>query len=284
MSTNVCLNKTSNEYPFIYARPYKLKQKPSISSYILNNIKIKFITIPDGFCPNATIIESDPTQNYRLHILASHILEPDQLKILDGLHETQDYPIYNLELLQTEIINYEPQLYNFFTRFKTSNEASYKNWLNFNQTSTESINTIGQFVEYKLFSKRNETTKILRNFENNTISKLLLPPNSAIIVIVMPENFTRTGNYKGYFKFNNNIIAKVFSNVLLSSKTQGIDIDEISDIRHSKDIHHNRIIDFFSKQCGFVDYHTEKNQIVITDKYFQIVIGELSNILPLKQE
>lgn len=283
MSTNVCINKTSNEHPYIYARPYKLKQDPSISNYQLNDIKIKFITVPDGFCPNASIIESDSTQNYRLHILSSQKLRTDQLKMLDGLHEIQDYPIYNLELLQTDMINYEPQLYNFFTRFKTSNESSYKNWLNFNQTSTESINTIGQFVEYKLFSKRHETTKILRNFENNTISKLLLPPNSAIIVIVMPENFIRTGNYKGYFKFNNNIIAKVFSNVLLSSKTQGVEIDKISDIRNTKNLYHLQILDFFSKQ-NFINFGSKKDQIIIRDEYFQIVIGELSNITPLKQE
>lgn len=264
MATKVVLNESRIEYPHQYPREYKPNNRkilPWVWKKKEGLTKIKFICIPDTYNTKADIIEYDSNLECRLYILSSHHLDENVLKKLDDIYGSASYPIYNENNLLTEKIN-ELQSFNFYA--------------NENKPTTNT-----EYVEYKLFSQRHHLTRLHYDFKKNKLAKLHLPSNSALLVIVMPENFIKTGDYKGYFVFEKNIIVKVYSNYLLSAKIISLDINQVTDLNSLSNETKLKIIDFFSK-LNFIKFEQNKKQIIISDKYLKLVVGELNNLIIFK--
>ena len=135
------------------------------------------------------------------------------------------------------------------------------------------------FVEYRYLAQRHLKTNIAFDVQTNTVYRLVLPEKT-MIVIIMPENFIRTGLKTGYFKFENNLIVRVYSSYMLSSANYiPKDTYEISVYNNSNVRVRSAIEQLFARFNLHKIVMKRPNQIYAYDKYMTMVVGSISNII-----
>lgn len=140
--------------------------------------------------------------------------------------------------------------------------------------------TVSQFVEYRYLTQRHIMSNIALNKKTGELYNLVLPEQT-LLVLIMPSNFISLGLKHGYFRFENNIIVRVYSKYILSSNSDRNDVDsgEIT-FFDASNLKIRRIIEQFFNKLGIHKIvSNDDNQIYGYDKYITLVVGKVTNVI-----
>lgn len=249
----------NNDYSYKYARPYKALVEYELKQIMLDGHKFVNIIVsgvPDGVSPdvNEALVKKETLR--RLYIFSNSKLNDNDLETIDTFYGKFPYPIFTAGIpcaIQPNIPNN-----NFYM-------------------CEEQPSTTSRFVEYRYVQKRHEISNIVYNSTNGFIYRFVLPKRP-MLVIIMPANFIRTGPKTGYFKFDNNIIIRVYSDYLLSAGIDEIN-DELISVITTED---TRLMEclkgFFSRMGMHIIMSNSLNQLYAYDSYMTLIVGSVANI------
>lgn len=220
-------------------------------------INITITGIPDGVPVLANEALVDTNSVRRLYIFSDTQLSDQYLTTVDEFYGKTPYPIVVCSMPNVTL------------------ESVPKN--NFYLTDGPP-SSISEFVEYRYLNQRHLLTNIAFDATTNSIYKLILPKNP-LIVIIMPNNFIRTALKTGYFKFDNNLIIRIYSQYMLSSTFSDEDEHNITlfDVNNIK--LKSAIEKIFAKFGMHKIVSNRDNQIYGYDKFMTMVVGRTSNII-----
>lgn len=244
------------KYPRQYETSVTMDQKEiTLDGTTFTNVTIT--GIPDGVSPlaNEALIEKGAIR--RLYIFSDQPLNEQYLTTLDSFYGKIPYKITACSMPNTILPSY-PRNNFYLTRGPPS--------------------SVSEFVEYRYLSQRHLLTNIAFDINSNSVYKLVLPERPQL-VIIMPNNFIRTGLKCGYFKFDNNLIVRVYSRYALSSDLMMDDNNEIT----SFSIHNLKLKSVIEKLFGRFGMHkivsNSENHLYGYDKFMTMVVGSVANIV-----
>lgn len=258
-STELYTNIT-NIGQYQYPREYETNITFDRKDLTVDGISFTNITItgiPDGVSPiaNEALIEKNTVR--RLYIFSDTPLNEQYLDTLDKFYGKVPYKITVCSMPNTVLASYPKN--NFYL---TNGPPS----------------SISDFVEYRYLMHRHFITNIAFDGNSNAVYRLVLPERP-LLVIIMPRNFIRTGLKTGYFRFENNIIIRVYSRYLLSSEIFDEDTKEIT----SFSMHNVRLKLVIEKLFGRFGMHkivsNSDNQLYGYDKFMTMVVGSVANVV-----
>lgn len=225
-----------------------------------NFITITITGIPDCVSPNANEALIPRGQLKRLYIFSDVQLDDTTLVQLDGFYGKIPYPMFKT-IYPMARIDTLPRM-NFYML-----------------DNMGPLSTTTRFVEYRHLLQRHIISNIAYDQNNGDVYNLVLPERP-LMVIIMPCNFIRTGNKQGYFHFDNNIIVRVFSRVLLSSNQYTEDDNGEITLFSADNLKIKSIISRFFNRLGIHKITSnDDNQIYGYDKYLTFVVGKVSNVV-----
>jgi len=244
-----------------YPREFRTDIETENRQIVVNRFGSVWITItgiPDCISKetNEAII---PTGEYkRLYIFSDVELDEAILLDLDGFYGREPYPILNCENIIGNLDRY-PSI-NFYMVDGTPMSTS-------------------TFVEYRYIKQRHIVSNLAYNKQTGDVYNIMLPRPS-LLVFIMPDNFIRLGLKHGYFHFENNIIIRVYSKYILSSRLeQAEDPGEIT-VFSADNSRVKTIVERFFNRLGIHKIvSNDDNQIYGYDKYITLVVGKLSNVV-----
>lgn len=257
---------TDNDFKYFYPTQYRsFDNKEKFVELLKTSNVIKIYGIPDGVDPkiNYTLIKENEMK--RLYIMSNLQLNSEQLTTIHKLYGIKYFPIRNLyDIL--DINNLQFNASNITENFYTT-------------LFNEQPSSVSQFVEQRFFSKRHipATKFIKQGQEIINITNLVLPPNVATIIIMMPENFIQTSETSGYFHLQNNIIIRLYSKYRLVSNNKQLDHNLVTIINTKNKILTNNLLEYLDKLKLFRITIT-KTQIIGQDNIFKAIIGNISNL------
>lgn len=218
-----------------------------------------FITgVPDGVSPLANETLIPPNSIYRLYIFADQKLDEEFLNTLDNVYGKIPYPI-----IQADVAN--------------GSVATYPK-CNFNMCLGTPSN-LSEFVEYRYLQQRHTISNITFDSANSLVYRMVMP-EQPLLVLIMPENFVRTGLKCGYFRFENNLIVRIYSKYFLSSRfTDDEDNGDITVYTSANTTLNSLVLKFF----GRLDLHkissNHSDHIYAYDRYLTAIVGSISNVV-----
>lgn len=260
-------NSIDGFWPYIYARHMTKRTNDTSYTQITSDnekfVRICLTAIPDGvsLSTNEAMIALDVP--YRFYILSDNVLSIHDLELLDRFYGDTGYPLYSLDFqLPIATIVMDTPKRNFYMT-QNGEIASNKS----------------EFIEYRHLQHRNKPTNIVYDLETKKILPLALPKNSAMIVLIMPQNFIKTGDREGYFICDDtNLIVRIYSRYILSANTIEEDLGVVSVITTEDKRLINTVIRFFSKLNLHHIQTWQNNQIVAVDQYITAIVGNVSNL------
>lgn len=134
-----------------------------------------------------------------------------------------------------------------------------------------------QFTDHRQFELRHRPTNIFVDTDNDTVHNLsLCSLDVNEIVIHMPDDFIQTKETVGYFMWYDSIIVNVFSKYSLVASHQESTQQNVSLINRNDHKLYSMLEERLLK-CGFINIVKSKSNIVASDKYFTIIIGDINN-------
>nr|WDA64674.1 GrBNV gp35-like protein [Oryctes rhinoceros nudivirus] len=249
-------NTSKYRYPREYATDIAYDQKElTLDGLTFTNIIIT--GIPDGVSPiaNEALIERNTPR--RLYIFSETPLTDQYLNMLDKFYGKVAYKIFTCDMPNTTLVSYPRN--NFYL---TNGQPS----------------SISEFVEYRYLTQRHLLTNIAYDISTNFLYKLVLP-EKPLLVIIMPKNFIRTGLKSGYFRFDNNIIVRVYSKYILSSELTEDDTHEVT----SFSTDNLKLVSIIEKFFGRLGMHkivsNSNDQLYGYDKFMTMVVGNVANVV-----
>lgn len=251
-------NANIGEYK--YPREYQTDVDFEKRTIIINNdaYMITVTGIPDGVSPltNETIIPIGRLR--RLYIFSDKSLTESALQSIDALYGRKPYPIHFTQIVRQRLENYPNN--NFYM-------------------CKGPPNSISDYIEYRYLQHRHQIATIAYDSETLSVYQLVLPKRP-LLVIIMPENFVKTGLKSGYFRFENNIIVRVFSQFLLSSGQMDSHDDGAVTLFNKDNEKISNIIESFFSRLGIHKIASNSpNHIYGYDKYLTLVVGSIANIV-----
>lgn len=246
---------------YYYPREYQTDDISATREMTLDGndyINVRITGIPDGVSPlaNEAIVSTDCI--YRLYIFAEQPLNETVLQALDKFYGKKAYPIIMTDTV-CGVIDSIPKNNFYMCKGTPSN--------------------ISEYTEYRYLQQRHMLTNIVFDSETNSVYRLVLPERPQL-VLIMPNNFVRTGLKKGYFRFDNNLIVRIYSKYILSSAlTEDSDVYEMTvfDIADTK---LRSTIEGFFGRLGLHKIATNVNdQLYAYDKYITAIVGNASNLI-----
>lgn len=253
-----------------------------------STINITIIGIPDGVSPYADRALIPAGTKRRLYVFSDEELDANHLEMIDSLYGKQPYPNFKCDLLtQANTLDTFPKN-NFYMRNETMNEALG------NQSTTTCCPTMScSYIEYRYLQRRHILANICFNPYNGAVYRLVIAKRP-MLCIIMPENFIRTGLKTGYFRFENNLIVRVYSRYLLSAHlaeptTNPTELDvqqqplvEVS-VFDFNNVKMNKMVRRIFGRFGLHKIDSfNSNHIFAYDKYVTMIVGSIANIsLPL---
>ncbi|ATY70229.1 GrBNV gp35-like protein [Tomelloso virus] len=251
------LSNTGNyNYPRQYATKVGYDQKEMTVDGV-NFTNITITGIPDGVSPIANEALVNKNALRRLYIFSDNQLSDQYLESIDRFYGKVPYPIVYCNV-PNDTLDTVPEE-NFYA-------------------CDGPPSSVSQFVEYRYLHQRHLITNVAYDPNTNNIYKLCLP-ESPLMVIVMPANFIRTGLKTGYFKFDNNLIIRVYSRYMLSSSNAADDQNEITVFSNYNIRLKSTIEQLFSRFGMHKIVSNRDNQIYGYDKFMTMVVGSVSNIV-----
>lgn len=250
----------SNVGRFYYAREFESDVTYDRKELTLDGIsftKIVITGIPDGVSPIANESLIDKNTRRRLYIFSDSQLSNQYLETLDKFYGKTPYPIVQCSVPNTTLATYP--INNFYlTRGPPASTT--------------------EFVEYRYFAQRHLNTNIAYDVDNKVVYKLALPERP-LLIIIMPRNFIKTSNTSGYFRFDNNLIIRVYSQYILSSEYEHEDTNETTKFS----THNLKLKSVVEKIFGKLGIHkivsNSDNQLYGYDKFITMVVGSVANIV-----
>lgn len=263
-----------NEYnaaKYAYARPYTTSMTVGEYRQMMKQqrfVDIYIVGVADGVSPKVheTMIPVGTTR--RLYIFSDNPLDESTLSAVDSYYKESPYPLLSLDTPCARLDGDRVPTQNFYTAFAGEEAAANRR-------------QDAEFVEYRYVQQRHTVANIYYDEFTNNVYRLALPADSAMLVLIMPSNFVRTGLKQGYFLFDDiDLMVRVYSKHLLSAnRTSGAGEEVlVNDIctgnRRAMDI----VRTFFSRMGVHNVYTPSDNQIVGYDKYLTLVVGDVSNV------
>lgn len=250
-----------NTGQFYYPREFQTDKKSLSRQITLDGneyINVRITGIPDGVSPlaNEAIVSKDCI--YRLYIFADQPLNDSFLQTLDKFYGKTAYPLITAEL-SCGIIDGFPKN-NFYMCSGTPSNVT-------------------EFAEYRYLQHRHMISNIAFSTDTNSVYRLVLPERPQL-VLIMPSNFIKTGLKKGYFRFDNNIIVRIFSKFMLSavlsdeSDTFEMTVFDVTDEKL------RTTVESFFGRLGLHKISTNaSDHIYAYDNYLTAIVGNVANII-----
>lgn len=252
---------TVNVGIYKYPREWQTDVTHERRTMIMNNeaYVITITGIPDGVSPIANEAIISPTSLMRLYIFSDKALTEENLQSIDTLYGRKPYPIVYTQIVRNRLETYPN---NNFYMCRGSPESS-----------------VTEYVEYRYLQNRHQISTIAYNNESGAVTQMVLPKRP-MLVIIMPDNFVRNSLRSGYFRFDNNIIIRVFSKYLLSSnQIDAQDDGSVTLFTTSNEKISNIVESFFSRLGIHRIASNSPNHIYGYDKYITLVVGSIANIV-----
>lgn len=253
-------NENRGEYPYTILRPYATNTRNTRKEIISNGAKKHvFITgIPDGISEftNTALIERGFPR--RLAISSNVPLTEAELSTIDAAHHTMPYPIPIFADPIDRRYNDQPNA-------------------NFVMSINDSIpSSVSRYIEYRYFATRHVPATILYNPHNGHVHRFV--PPSSNIVLIMPENFTKTATNRGFFVVGENLIVRIYSKRPLSAAVTLPDHNLYSEISVAS----GKTLELAKRILMNLGLHKivyqSHNQIYGSDAFVTAVIGNIANI------
>lgn len=259
MAATELYTNLTNKAAYRYPREFKTDIDVDHTEITLDGktfIDITITGIPDNVSAlaNEALVAKDTPR--RLYIFSDVPLTEQYLHTLDRFYGKSPYKI--IECLTPNI-----QLSSFpKNNFYLTNEPP---------------SSISEFVEYRQFKQRHLLTNIAIDHNTMFLYKLVLS-QPQLLVIIMPSNFIRTGLKTGYFRFDNNLIIRVYSNYMLSSELSDENVSEIT-VFTTNDVRLNSIVEKLFGRFGMHKIGSNSDDHIFAyDKFMTMVVGSVSNI------
>lgn len=185
------------------------------STRVTNIANIAVTGVPDGVSPlaNQALIPTGTIR--RLYVFSDAELDTKHLEMIDTFYGKQPYPNFKCDILRkASTLSVYPK-HNFYMRNNADAELT---GLLYNNTMDSGCPTMScSYIEYRYLQQRHMLANIYFNPYTGSVFRLVLPTRP-LLCIIMPQNFIRTGPKQGYFRFENNLIVRVYSRYLLSSE------------------------------------------------------------------
>lgn len=271
-----------SQYKYFYARPYKTSLTVAHHHRVTGGdntsqhrfVDVYVLGVADGVPPTVRESLIAASTERRIYVFSDMPLSEKILETIDGYYKECHYPVMSLENPCAWLRDSQIPMNNFYTAFThhTMSEKMFDDVFNRRQDV--------QFVEYRYVQQRHVTANIYFDDFTKSVYRLALPSASAMLVLIMPQNFVQTGLKQGYFLFDDvDLIVRVYSTHLLSaSKTSRGDEVLINEFCTGNKRTINIIRTFFSRMGANNIYTPSENQVVAYDSYLTLVVGDISNI------
>nr|WOJ45354.1 putative gp35-like protein [Apis mellifera nudivirus] len=237
------------------------------------NVTIYIIAIPDGVALNVNSANIPLPCHMRLFAYANASLNDEELAKIDQFIAQRNYikPYPILTIDTTVTLNSYPK--NNFYMISSGSRAT----------------SASRFIEYRYFLTRHVMANILYEPRNGgVVSKFVLPNAiSPPIVLIMPNNFVRTGLRRGYFANPSGLIVRVYARRALSCERNGTRLmDNVISVLPSA-ASEDRILAYARSllaRLGMHRVYTNRDedgdlvQIYAYDEYMTLVIGRVDNL------
>lgn len=236
---------------------YQNQQQRLIELNSIANVSIS--GVPDGISPQANEALMSKNSILRLYIFSDRPLSEETLSTIDSFYGKEHYPVLLCDTANMRLQNEYPKNNFYMCQGVPS--------------------LVSEFVEYRYLQQRHTQSNICYDQQTGDVYKLVLPFRP-LLVIVMPKNFVRTGLKSGYFRFENNLIVRVYSRFILSSPYfDGNDSGETT-VFNLERATLKSAVEKFMGRLGVhrIDSHTREH-IYGYDKFLTMVVGSVANIL-----
>lgn len=145
---------------------------------------------------------------------------------------------------------------------------------NYFESDDSNLNSLMKFKEKKQFHLRHNLTNLLYDKITGTVSRFA-PSKSQETLIVMPNDYIGISENSGYFVWDN-IVAFVVSRYKLLASQFESDLYSVTSLNSKNTV----LVEFCIKKLRllkFLQIEVESNCVKATDKYFNVIIGSLSN-------
>lgn len=261
MSTRYELYQNNNmgQYPYTVFREYTTKSDNLAKDLVVGSAKKPiFITgIPDGISEYTNVALPDIGVPRRLTVSSVEPLTESELEEIESKHRVAYYPIPTFKGPLSVLVE-RPNL-NFVMPLSGLPPTS-----------------LSRYVECRYFLARHIPATIMFNPYNGHVHRFV--PPTINIVLIMPENFTKTGTYSGLFTVDENIIVRVYSKRPLSASITLPDHERYSEIS----IYSSKTLEACKRILSNLGLHRiayqSDNQIYGLDSFVTAVIGDIANI------
>lgn len=252
-------NTNMGQYPYTVFRECTTKADNLAKDLIVGTTKKPiFITgIPDGISEFTNVALTDTGATRRLTVSSIEPLNESEIEEIENKHRVAYYPIPTFKDPLSVLID-RPNL-NFVMPLSSLPPTS-----------------LSRYVECRYFLARHIPATIMFNPYTGHVHRFV--PPSTNIVLIMPENFTKTGTYSGLFVIDENIIVRVYSKKPLSASIALPDHDRYSEIS----IYSSKTLEACKRILSNLGLHRiiyqSDNQIYGVDSFVTAVIGDIANI------
>lgn len=252
-------NNNMGDYPYTAFRPYATNADNLTKELIVGQTKKHvFITgIPDGISEYTNVALVNRGEPRRLTVSSVDPLNDEELEEIDNKHRTFYYPIPT----------FRDPIYTLADRPN----------VNFIMPINDAPpSSLSRYVEYRYLQTRHIPATIMFNPRTGHIHRFVPPANN--IVLIMPENFTKTDTSSGLFVLDENLIVRIYSKRPLSASVILPDHDLYSEIS----IYNSKTLELCKQILANLGLHRisyqSDNQIYGVDAYITAVIGNIANI------
>lgn len=189
-------------------------------------VNITVTGVPDGVSPLANRALIPPNTTRRLYVFSDAELDTEQLDLIDTFYGRRPYPNFRCDMLTKASTLAAYPKHNFYMRNDASEiifDENVDNNGNRIVTTTAIIDSnsgcptmSSSYIEYRHLQQRHMLANICFNPYIGAVYRLVLPERP-MLCIIMPQNFIRTGPKQGFFRFDNNLIVRVYSRFLLTA-------------------------------------------------------------------
>lgn len=255
------------EVNYVYPRPYSsnVTVESKIFTEVPKYITIWITNIPEGVSPRVKYARIEPEYRLleprRLHIYSNESLNEKQIKAIDDAYKIKPLPfVYDLL--------YSPKITNNISH------PSDENFFIFNKLSNSENNL--NLTEYRYVHMRRIRSKILYDSDTKKVYNFAPPNKIANKIYIMPENFLKTSTNSGIFKFDNNLIIRIYSKYPISATFNGSDNDITYLDRSIQTLPLRDNIATFFNRLGLTNIKFSEKQIIGYDTTLTAVVGNLN--------
>lgn len=247
------------------------------------NVTIFIIAIPDGIGLNVNSANVQLPCYMRLFAYTQSPLNDEELAKIDQFiaQRGTPYPILTIDptIVTTTTLNFYPKN-NFYMAIGGGGGVG-------GGVGVGSASSASRFIEYRYFLTRHCMSNILYDPKSGMVNRFVLPFTPPT-VLIMPNNFVRTGLRRGYFTNPSGLIVRVYARRALSCESASVTrlVDNVISLLPSASSE-DRVLAYARSlfaRLGMHRVYTNRDedgdlvQIYAYDEYATLVIGRVDNL------